>query len=99
MSKLSELFLFIFAKFTGCIMETKYLFEKEISIMFKTFWRDYVEMVCKPQWAWLRKHWIGYLVILAVAFAIGFAVSYRYEIRDGACTMIENIRGKLTKKD
>ena len=99
MSKLSELSLFYFRNFFRVYYGNKYLFEKEISIMFKTFWKDYVEMVCKPQWAWLRKHWIGYLVILAVAFAIGFAVSYRYEIRDGVCTMIENIRGKLTKKD
>lgn len=67
--------------------------------MFKTFWKDYMEMVCKPQWAWLRKHWIGYLVILAVAFAIGFAVQNYYKIRDGVCTAMENIRGKLTKKD
>ena len=67
--------------------------------MFKTFWKDYVEMVCKPQWEWLKKHWIGYLVILAVAFAIGFAAQNYYEIRDSVCTMIGSIRGKLTKKD
>lgn len=67
--------------------------------MFKTFLKDYVEMICKPQWAWLKKHWIGYLVILLASFAIGFGIQYRYEIRDNVCTMIENIRGKLTKKD
>ena len=67
--------------------------------MFKTFWRDYVEMVCKPQWEWLKKHWIGYLVILAVAFTIGFAAQNYYEIRDDIHALKESIRSKLTKKD
>lgn len=71
--------------------------------MFKTFWKDYMEMVCKPQWAWLRKHWIGYLVILAVAFAIGFAVpnfnKIRYGVHQWICNAKESIRHKLTNEN
>lgn len=30
--------------------------------------KDYYEMICLPQWKWIKKHWKGYLV-----FPIGFA--------------------------
>lgn len=25
---------------------------------------DYYEMICVPQWKWMKKHWKGYLVFL-----------------------------------
>ena len=31
--------------------------------------KDYNSMIIKPQFAWLKKHWIAYLVFTGVAYA------------------------------
>ncbi len=32
--------------------------------------KEYNEMVMRPSWKWLRKHWKGYSVLLAVSMVV-----------------------------
>lgn len=31
--------------------------------------KDYNSMIIKPQFAWLRKHWAGYLMFVVITYA------------------------------
>ena len=42
----------------------------------RTFFEDYNEMCIKPQAKWLKKHWKGYLVVLAASYAGGYAIGW-----------------------
>lgn len=36
--------------------------------------KEYKDEVLKPEIAWLKRHWIGFLVYLAICFITGFAL-------------------------
>lgn len=36
----------------------------------KTALKDYKEMIWKPSWKWLKKHWKGYSVLLVICMVV-----------------------------
>ena len=42
---------------------------------FKEFWMDYWKL-CKEWMSWLKKHWLGYIILCIVIFAISFIPAY-----------------------
>ena len=38
---------------------------------FKNFWLDYFE-VCKASGNWMKRHWLGYIILCIVTFVITF---------------------------
>ena len=44
--------------------------------------KDYYEMICLPQWKWIKKHWKGYLVFLALYSAVCIGISYFDDIKE-----------------
>lgn len=40
--------------------------------------KEYKDEVLKPEIAWLKRHWIGYLVYLVICFICGFGWSIMY---------------------
>ena len=42
--------------------------------------KDYKELIIKPQFAWLKKHRKGYLVILIPAYTAGMIYLYWFNI-------------------
>lgn len=32
--------------------------------------KDYNSMIIKPQFMWIRKHWIAYLALLGITYAV-----------------------------
>lgn len=44
---------------------------------FKNFWKDYLE-VLKASGSWMKKHWIGYIVLCVVIFVVSFTCSFGY---------------------
>lgn len=46
---------------------------------FKTFWKDYNDMIVKPQTKWMKLHWKGYILMLVTFFAGGYAIGKVYE--------------------
>lgn len=42
---------------------------------FKEFWMDYWKL-CKESMSWLKKHWLGYIILCIVIFAISFIPAY-----------------------
>ena len=58
---------------------------------FKEFWMDYWEL-CKESMNWLKKHWLGYIILCIVIFAISFIPAYLNcrEIQKDFNKMIEN---------
>lgn len=49
---------------------------------FKTFWKDYSDMCVEPQMKWLKKHWKGYVLMIAGSFVGGYAVGYVIDNKD-----------------
>ena len=59
---------------------------------FKEFWMDYWKL-CKEGMSWLKKHWLGYIILCIVIFAISFIPAYlncREIQNDDIKKMIEN---------
>lgn len=50
--------------------------------------KEYKEEVVKPSRAWVKRHWIGYSVYLAICFITGFAL-----------LMVRNIKEKKTHNE
>jgi hypothetical protein len=50
--------------------------------MIKELFTDYKEMVWNPQIGWIKKHWIAYLVILAISAFVGSIPFIVMKIRD-----------------
>ena len=50
--------------------------------MIKELFTDYKEMVWNPQIGWIKKHWIAYLVILAISAFVGSMPFIVMKIRD-----------------
>ena len=44
--------------------------------------KDYYEMICLPQWKWIKKHWKGYLVFLALYSTVCIGISYFDDIKE-----------------
>lgn len=42
---------------------------------FKEFWIEYWDL-CKESMKWIKKHWIGYIILCIVIFAITFIPTY-----------------------
>ena len=42
---------------------------------FKEFWMDYWKL-CKEGMSWLKKHWLGYIILCIVVFAITLIPAY-----------------------
>lgn len=49
---------------------------------FIDFWKDYAEL-SKRNWEWLKKHWIGYIMLIIVLWAVEMAWIFRDSIKDG----------------
>lgn len=58
---------------------------------FKEFWMDYWKL-CKEWMSWLKKHWLGYIILCIVIFAITLIPAYLNcrEIQNDINKMIEN---------
>ena len=59
---------------------------------FKEFWMDYWKL-CKESMNWLKKHWLGYIILCIVIFAITLIPAYlncREIQNDDIKKMIEN---------
>lgn len=58
---------------------------------FKEFWMDYWKL-CKESMNWLKKHWLGYIILCIVIFAISFIPAYLNcrEIQNDIKKMIED---------
>ena len=59
---------------------------------FKEFWMDYWKL-CKESMSWLKKHWLGYIILCIVIFAITLIPAYlncREIQNDDIKKMIEN---------
>lgn len=54
--------------------------------------KDYYEMICKPTWWWLKKHWKGYSVFLIICYALPFIWWYFEDIK-------EYFKRKFAKKE
>ena len=52
------------------------------NIMIKAL-KEYKDEVLKPEIAWMKRHWIGFLVYLVICFITGFV-----------STMVRNIKEK-----
>ena len=45
----------------------------------KGFFKEYWNMVCKPSFAWMRKYWLPYSILLVVTCVVSFCYTwYRY---------------------
>ena len=42
---------------------------------FKNFWKEYFDL-CKASGAWLKKHWLGYIILCVVIFFVTFGTSF-----------------------
>ena len=42
---------------------------------FKNFWKEYFDL-CKASGAWLKKHWLGYIILCVVVFFVTFGTSF-----------------------
>lgn len=56
----------------------------------KTFWKDYWEVQLQS-WNWLKKHWLGYVVLCLIVFTAEICWIFRYSIKG-------YFEDKLTKK-
>lgn len=45
--------------------------------------KEYKEEVLKPSKAWVKRHWIGYSVYLAICFITGFALVMVRLLKEG----------------
>ena len=42
---------------------------------FKNFWKEYFDL-CKASGAWLKKHWLGYIILCVVIFFVTLGTSF-----------------------
>ena len=42
---------------------------------FKNFWKEYFDL-CKASGVWLKKHWLGYIILCVVIFFVTFGTSF-----------------------
>ena len=42
---------------------------------FINFWKEYFDL-CKASGAWLKKHWLGYIILCVVIFFVTFGTSF-----------------------
>lgn len=42
---------------------------------FKNFWKEYFDL-CKASGAWMKKHWLGYIILCGVIFFVTFGTSF-----------------------
>ena len=42
---------------------------------FKNFWKEYFDL-CKASGAWMKKHWLGYIILCVVIFFVTFGTSF-----------------------
>lgn len=54
--------------------------------------KDYNDMIMKPSWRWLKKHWKGYLVLLVIIYAVPYLWWYSDQIK-------EYFQSKFRKKE
>lgn len=60
---------------------------------FKTFWKDYGDL-CKQSGKWYKKHWKGYIVLVAVICGAEFGWIFRDNIKDKIKVMLESKKSK-----
>ena len=56
----------------------------------KTFWKDYWELTVQS-YGWMKKHWLGYIILCLIVFTAEFCWLFRYSIKG-------YFEDKLTKK-
>ena len=44
--------------------------------------KEYNEMVMRPSWKWLKKHWKGYSVLLAISMIVPYLWFYWSDITE-----------------
>ena len=45
---------------------------------FKNFWKEYFDL-CKASGSWLKKHWLGYIILCIVIFVTSFGGAAIYQ--------------------
>lgn len=64
---------------------------QEGTIMMRAL-KDYNEMVWRPSWKWMKKHWKGYSVLLVISMIVPYLWFYWSDIT-------EYIKNKFTKNE
>lgn len=61
----------------------------------KDFFKDYNEMCVKPQKAWLKKHWKGYILVLIASWFGGYTIGWTIDNKDEIGDKVK----RIIKKD
>ena len=71
---------FFFRETNNCYYEEKYLFLGG-NIMITAI-KDYNSMIIKPQIAWIKKHWVAYLVFTGTVYAVTYLWVYTKTVKN-----------------
>lgn len=65
---------------------------------FIEFWKDYAELT-KASWEWLKKHWLGYIILIIVIWVIEVGWLFRDSIKDGIKGIFSRKLNKSVKEE
>lgn len=55
--------------------------------------KDYVEMVWKPSWEWLKKYWLGYTIFIILLYTAVLFIFCREIITDWIRSIFHKLLG------